>query len=73
MLKWMPLELPLKLCKESTLSEQSMLLVPEEVTSVSADKLRLSGNAMLKDAYCSSLAPSFEERTRTSSPSSVEV
>ena len=38
MLKWMSLELPLKLCKESTLSEQSMLLVPEEVTSVSADK-----------------------------------
>lgn len=50
MLKWMSLELPLKLCRESTLSEQSMLLVPEEVTSVSADKLRLSGNAMLKDA-----------------------
>lgn len=72
--KWMSLELPLKLCKESTLSEQSMLLVPEEVTSVSADKSRLSGNAMLKDAYCSSLAPSFVERTRTSrSSSSVEL
>lgn len=50
MLKWMSFELPLKLCKESTLSEQSMLLVPEEVTSVSADKSRLLGNAMLKDA-----------------------
>ena len=73
MLKLMSLELPLKLCRESTLSEQSMLLVPEEVTSVSADKSRLSGNAMLKDAYCSSLAPSFAERTRTSIPSSVEV
>ena len=69
----MSLELPLKLCKESTLSEQSMLLVPEEATSVSADKLRLLGNAMLKDAYSSCLIPSFAERTRTSIPSSVEV
>ena len=50
MLKWMSFELPLKLCRESTLSEQSMLLVPEEATSVSADKSRLSGKAMLKDA-----------------------
>ena len=69
MLKWMSLELPLKLCKESTLSEQSMLLVPEEVTSVSADKSRLLGNAMLKDAYSSCLTPSLVERTRTSRPS----